>query len=335
MTLYYRNIADLRQIYVDAGGGRNGRGGQGGEGAPGCRCRYTDWTVETCTGTPGTAGYSCQTERFICRDGDFGSRGRAGRDGQPGQPGQLWLVNQDQPLLPDNPSQSLSLAALGSTPVAVSKNLWQQRGGALGLLAPGSVIANEYQEYVGRVEGQGQIVWDAPRSATAFATDTATMTIQDSGAIAFQFSPDLWLAGEIQVADALTTYRVTQAVRASEATQLSWGTLNGQGLQLTIAVLDLAAVSDYVDTQFQIRLRTADGDPNRDRRVRYITRYEGPVAENLVSRNHNRFEVALGRIPGVSGSDIRRGNYAEIELTMVRSLGGNSTSHTLSWRGEL
>jgi hypothetical protein len=332
--IYYQDPAALRQIYVDAQGGRGGRGGRGGEGATGCRCRYEDWTVQTCTGTPGTAGYSCQSERFFCRDGEDGDWGRSGRDGNSGQPGQVWLVNRDQPLLSETPSQTLSLASLADQTIALSKNLWQQRGGILSRIAPGSIVASDYQEYVGRVEGAGRLVWDAPRSPNAFAGTGVTLAIQDTGAIAFNFPSNLWVLGDSTQEAEVTTFRVTQAVQAAEATQLAWGTFTGQSSQLTLAVLDLAAVSDYVDTQFHLTLRTADGDPNRSRRLRYITRYDGPVPANLITRNHNRFEVAVGRLP-IDRDNIRRGYHAEIELRMTRSLGSNSASQTLDWQGQL
>lgn len=311
-----------------------GAGGRGGEGAAGCRCRYDDWTVQTCTGTPGTAGYSCQTERFFCDDGEDGDWGRSGRDGSSGQSGRVWLVNRDQPLLAQTPSQSRSLAGLADQTIPLSRNLWQQRSGILNLLAPGSNVARDYQEYVGRVEGAGQLVWDAPRSPDAFAGTAVTLAIQDSGAIAFDFPSDLWVVGESSQEAEVTTFRVTQAVQAAEATQLAWGTFTGQSSQFTLAVLDLAAVSDYVDTQFHITLRTADGDPNRSSRLRYITRYEGSVPANLITRNNNRYEVAVGRLP-IDLDNIRRGYYAEIELRMTRSLGGNSANQTLEWRGRL
>lgn len=334
VLIYYSDPAALRQLYVDAQGGQGGRAGRGGEGAMGCRCRYPDWTVQTCTGTPGTPSYNCQSERFVCRDGDNGDWGRNGRDGSNGQLGQVWLVNRTQPLLPETPRQVLFLSDVTNRSVPLSRNLWQQQGGILGLLAPGSTVASEYQEYVGRVEGDGRLIWEAPRSSQGFAGTGVTLAIQADGAIDFSFPSDLWVVGEQTRADAVTTFRVTQAVRAAEATQLAWGTFTGQSAQLTLAVLDLAAVSDYVNTQFHITLRTADGDPNRNRRLRYITRYEGTLPANLITRTNNRFELAVGRLP-IDLDDIRRGHYAEIELRMTRSLGNNSASQNLEWRGQL
>lgn len=332
LTLYYNTPNDLALVAVDARGGRGGREGRGGDGGEGCRCRYPDWQVQTCTGTPGTASYQCQTERFFCRDGEQGRRGRDGNPGQTGATGQLWLVNRTEPLLSETPSRTQSLATLSPDPVQLSKHLWQERAGATALLAPGSFVADIYQDYQGRVEGQGQILWAAPRSPQSFADLAATFTIQSSGAIAISFSPELWVAGEHQGTATAAVYRVDHAIRAAEATQMALGNFSGQGAQWEMAVLDLGAVSDWVDTHFQVRLRTTDG--GSDRRPLFSTRYEGALPADLVSRDHNRFSLALGRLP-IRGSDIRPGNQAEIEITITRTLGSNQASQTLTWRGQL
>ena len=75
-----------------------------------------DWQVETCTGTPGQSNYSCRRERYVCRDGRYGSNGSIGRDGATGQDGQLRLVNQLEPLISDTPTQTLTLQEFASRP---------------------------------------------------------------------------------------------------------------------------------------------------------------------------------------------------------------------------
>jgi hypothetical protein len=328
LTLYYRTRADLRQIYVDAQGGRGGLGGRGGEGGEGCRCRYRDWDVETCSG--GT----CTTERFICDDGEEGYYGRSGDSGRDGQVGSVSVINQTEPLLPENPSQIQGLDALMQQPVRLSRNLWEERSGALALLAPGSIVADTYREYVGRVEGQVQIQWEASRSPNTFLGLAPTAAIQADGSRTVTFPEQLWVTGNYQQAGDLTTYVVTGAVQASDATRLAWGTIRGRSSDFVAAVIDRAGESEYLNTTFHLTYRTANGDPRDDRRLRYSTQYEGTLPTDLVSRDNNRFELALGRLP-VSGRHLQGGTYVQMELTIQRSLGNNSATQTLSWQGQL
>ncbi|NJN20791.1 MAG: collagen-like protein [Leptolyngbya sp. RL_3_1] len=328
LTVYYRNPADLRQIYVDARGGRGGLGGRGGEGAAGCRCRYRDWDVQTCSG--GT----CTTERFICRDGDDGHYGRDGSRGAEGQLGALSLINQTEPLLPETPSQTQILDVLIRQPLALSRNLWQERSGATARLAPGSIVAETYREYVGRVEGRVQVVWEAPRSPNDFFTLAPTAAIQADGTTTVTFPQELWVTGNYQQAGDLTTYVVTGAVQASDATRLAWGTIGGQNGDFVAAVIDRAGESEYLNTSFHLTYRTANGDPRDDRRLRYTTQYEGTLPADLVTRDNDRFELALGRLP-VSGRHLQGGTYVQMELTIQRSLGSNAATQTLSWQGRL
>jgi hypothetical protein len=194
-------------------------------------------------------------------------------------------------------------------------------------------VASGGQEYLGRVEGQGQLVWAAPRSPQTFPGLGVTLTLQDSGATAFTFPPDLWVLGERSETETLTTYRVTQAVLATEASQLAWGTWSGQNSSLTLAVLDLAGVSDYVNSEFHLTLASRDPRTDRGGDRRYRTQFQGPLPATLISRQHNRFELALGHLSldlkDIQGVDLR------LELVITRSLGLYSTTQTLEWRGQL
>ena len=219
-------------------------------------------------------------------------------------------------------------------PVQLSKNVWQSRSGAVILLAAGSFVADIYQEYVGRAEGRAQIVWETPQSQAAFLGISATANIQESGNIQFQFPETTWVAGRRDQTEGLTTYTITRVVRAEEATRLAQGNVSGRGVDFTMAVVDLAATSDYLTTKFELDYKTAEGDPRDDRRVRYSTRYEGDIPEELVSRDNNRFVLAVGQLP-LASRHLRRGTYVQAELRITRSLGENSATQTLDWEGRL
>jgi hypothetical protein len=334
LMVYYRDRIALSQLLVDAQGGRGGRGGQGGLGLPGCRCDIRDWDIETCTGTPGQADYVCRRERYVCRDGRYGANGTTGPDGATGQPGQLWLINQVEPLVADNPTQTLSLQEFGRQPVPLSRNLWEARTGANALLAPGSRVNDTYQEYVGRVEGQVSLDWQAEKPASLFADVPLTATIDETGQLTARFTDELWVDYTSHRTADQMTLTVNNVVRASDATRLAWGGTEGIGRNLTAVVLDLAGETAYLDTQFRLTLETTSGDPRDDRRLRYVTRYDEVIPADLVTVDNNRFTLALGRLPIDLGS-VSRGTRARITLTAIRSLGENSAEQSISWQGQL
>lgn len=323
LTVYYRDRAQLKNIFVNAAGGAGGRGAYGGRGTRGCRCRVRRWEIETCTDG------NCQTQRYTCRDGRDGVDGRDGDRGEAGRVGAARLVNQAEPLTTDNPKLEQAIATLPTTPFLLSRNLWDKSAGAQALFASGSTIADQYEEYAGRVEQQFQLVWAAARPQREISSPL-NIVLNQQGALEISPPADLWIDSDISQSEGLTTYRVQGAVLQSEATQLSLGRNSGQDQQLTLNVIDLAGVSDLVDTRFHLRYRTNEGD----RRTRYITRYDAEIPSELVTQSYNRFTLALGKLP-IDSEYLRRGTQGSIELTMTRSYAGNSVEQSLSWSGRL
>lgn len=334
LTAYYQELGDLRQILVNSDGGRPGRGGRGGDGVAGCNCRDRRWEIETCTGTPGQSDYSCSTETYICEDGDYGRDGRDGRDGEVGTLGQLFIINQLEPLLADQPVQHVSLAALSNDSVELSKNLWETRSGALSLLAPGSTIRNDYQEYVGRAEGEFRLNWEAPRPASEFASDLATLSIQANNQIGLSLSDDIWLEQTIAYDDDITTATISGIMRASEVTQLAVGDISGRSNNFALAIVDRAGQAEYLDTEFRLVFRTSNDDPRDRVRPRYTTRYDNVMPAELVNRSFNRYELAVGRLP-ISGQHLTPGTLAQFELHVTRTFAGRSATQTITWQGQI
>ncbi|MGB3310380.1 MAG: hypothetical protein WBG32_04555 [Nodosilinea sp.] len=333
LTVYFGDRAALRQLSVDAQGGRFGRGGRGGSGTLGCRCNRRDWEVQTCTGTPGQADYSCQNTRYTCRDGRSGSSGDFGRDGGAGADGQLWVVSQLEPLQPETPIAAVGLSTLASQPVQLSRNLWAERSRANALLAPGSRVNDTYKEYTGRVEGNVSLDWQAPRPLGSFAGGDVRTEIQPDGSLGATFPDSLWADYTTRRQGDQMVIAVTNAVRASDVTRLALGGVQGSGANLNAAVLDLAGESAYLNTQFRLTLRTTRDDPRDNRRPRYVTIYDDVVPAELVSLTGNRFELALGQLP-IDRGPLTRGTYAQLEITAVRSLGDNRAEQAISWQGQ-
>lgn len=334
LTVYYRDLAQLQRLSVMSLGGRGGRGGRGGQGTLGCRCQVRQWEQQTCTGTPGQSNYRCQTQRYRCSDGRTGTQGRPGADGRTGEDGQLWLVNQLEPLQPDNPAQSAQLATFSTQSLTLSRNLWETRTGANRLLAQGSQVRDSYQVYTGRVEGTVQLDWQAPRPIHLFARENLTAEIQPDGTLAAVFSEDLWADYSTQSSASGLTLTIHQVARRQDVTRLAWGGTHGQGPNLRAVVLDLGGESAFVDTQFRVTLRTTSDDPRDSRRPRYTTAYEALLPPEQVVLEGNRFELALGQLP-IDARLLRPGTYAQLDITALRSLGDQSAEQTLTWQGQL
>ncbi|MEQ1877412.1 MAG: hypothetical protein ABL958_12270 [Bdellovibrionia bacterium] len=103
-------------------------------------------------------------------------------------------------------------------------------------------------------------------------------------------------------------------VRESEVDKLI-AKPQGTGSTLTFEVSDPMKVSDMVDTTFHLKYKT-DGFFNK-------TRYEGPVAGQLVATGNQNFSLQIGKLP-IESKYLKTGQGIKVELTIKRSLGGKS-----------
>jgi len=334
LTIYYTNLADLKKIAVRANGGRGGRSGRGAYGGEGCSCRQRNWVRQTCTGTPGTPGYSCTNREFECRDGNDGEDGRNGSDGKDGRLGSLSLVNRTEALAPDNPTVTLGMPELSDRVFALSKNKWETRNGAASLLAPGSVIADQYREFIERIESSFQLIWNAGRPLSDFTGQTVNISLEDDKQVKVTFPEEVWVDGTLSQQGEVTQFVASNVILKSEATQLTRADFSGSGTELNFALIDRARKSDLIATQFQIKYRAARGSDRFSSNADYRTRYEGNIPAELVSRNNNRFTLNLGKLP-IESEFLRPGVAVEIELVATRSFAGRSTEQKIEWRGQI
>ena len=338
LTVYYKDLADLRQIAVRATGGEGGRAGRAGKSGYGCDCDRHEWEVETCTGTPGSSDYKCNTRRFYCQDGKNGRKGSSGKNGKKGSLGTLTLINRKEPLAADAPTIKVRMPELKDKVFTLSKNIWNTRTGAGSLLAPGSAIADEYREFVERLESPFQLVWNEARPLTDFGNETVTINLEDDKRVKTSFPEDVWVKGEELQQNGITQFVVSNAIHQREVTQLKVADFSGNGSNLNLSLIDSAGKSDLVSTQFSLKYRSTPSDARFNRynasRSDYKTRYEGNIPAELISRNKNRFTLNLGKLP-ISSEFLQPGVAADIELVATRSLGDRSTKQKINWNGEI
>ncbi|WP_204138387.1 hypothetical protein [Halomicronema sp. CCY15110] len=328
ISLYYTDLAQLRQVSVNANGGRGGRGGYGGRGTAGCRCDDRRWHVQVCHDG------NCETEHYRCRDGEPGRDGRDGRQGESGTLGQLWLINRAEPLPAEQPHINQLLNTWLRQPLSLSRHLWETRSGAGGLLAAGSIVNDTYYEYRERLATQVQLDWQAERSPTQFLNFSADVTLLETGNVQLDFSEAVWVDSRAETTDGITTVTIHRIARAANVSNLAWGSQTGSGADFAVTVIDLGRESAYVDTEFELTYRTTDDNPRNVLRGRYSEQFSGVLPPNLVTQDQNRFVLQLGQLP-IPARSLRPGTRGQIELRIVRSLGSHSADQTLEWEGQL
>lgn len=329
LSVYYTNLADLRKISVRASGGEGGRGGRGSHGGRGCSCHTRRWEIETCEGTPGTPNHKCTKKSYTCQDGRDGSYGINGSNGNRGSLGTLSIIPGKEPLAGDTPTLQLAVADLTGRKFDLSKNKWNTRRGAAALLAPGSVIADEYREFDQRLEGSFQLVWQEKQPIASFGNQSATLSLNDNKQVEITFPEDLWVGGSSQTEANLTTFTVNYAIAKKDVTRLAVAEFAGAEQDLSLRIVDLAAKSDVIQSQFRIKLRSRD---NFSGYSDYQTVYEGDIPSELVTRDYNRFSLALGKLK-VPATALRPGTNVDIEVVATRSLGGRSARQSINWQG--
>jgi len=333
LIVYYSDLASLKNIYINATGGRGGQPGYAGYGGQGCLCSLQSWSNTVCTGTPGFSNYQCSEKTFYCTDGQQGEDGQDGRAGRDGNLGSLRLLKRTTELPPDRPTANLSLSRLQNQITGLSLNVWQTKSGANLLLASGSQIQDNYQEFVTRLEKDFELIWQAPQPLTGVGDENITVTLDRNSFIRVVSPEDVWLQGSLSELDNKTQYTVTAVVRRSEATKLTRADFKGNKSDLQFALIDRANKSEILDTQFEIEYRSGrSGYFFEESKNTYRTRYKGAIPSDLVTRNRNRFVLNLGQLP-IKERFLRTGVPVDLKLTITRSLGENSAQQVIQWKG--
>lgn len=330
LTIYTTDKSYLRRISVQARGGKGGEAGVGGSGGRGCQCPQPYWTVEFCTGKPGSPDYSCGTREFRCLNGENGKNGRSGRPGRDGKLGRLTLINSDKPLAPDRISASVKMDELKSRGFSLSKNVWQVKNGAKALFANNSVIEDQYLELVERIENSVVLIWNAPQSFEPFKDRTVTLELKDDRTVDIKVPSDIWLQTNTIPKQNVTELFVFNAIKASEATQLKSGEIRGNGLKLQWILVDGGKHSDLINTTFYLKYSVSTSGEAIIRPVNdYIPRFQGEIPPQMVRYSDNRFILDIGQLP-IDPRYLEPERAIQLDLTIKRTFGNNSATQTIT-----
>ena len=329
LTIYATNRDYLQQISVQASGGIGGVPGQGGSGGNGCQCSQIFWSVESCSGKPGSPDYSCSTKEYQCLNGESGANGRSGRPGREGKIGNLTLINSNQPLAPDRISASVAMSELKNRGFSLSKNVWETRTGATSLFMPGSIIGDQYLELVERIDKSVVLIWNAPQAFEPFANQVATLNLQDDQSVTINLPQNLWVESSILERNNVVELFIFNIVEEKEATQLQSQGLSGLGIGVELELVDKAQRSDLISTQFRIKYSISRSSAASYRRVYdYTSKYEGEVPAQFVRYSGNRFIIDIGQLP-IDPRYLEANTAVEVQLEATRSFGNNSATQKI------
>jgi hypothetical protein len=315
LTVYYDNLANLSKILVHAVGGTHGRAGRGGRGSAGCDCDRRSWEINNKT--------------YRCNSGRDGSYGSYGREGNQGRLGILSIVKGKTPLLNDASTQKLTISQLVDQQFTLAKNKWKIHHGAASLLAIGSLIEDEYREFEQRLEVNFQLIWAEKRAIADFSNQSATIKLNDNQEVEVIFPENLWIDGTSKRLGKLVKFTVHNLIPQKEATRLAVGDFRGSGQNLTLKIVDLAAKSDVINTQFYLRYRAQNKFSDSPD---YRTFYDQEIPASLVTRDYNQFTLALGKL-NIPQEYISSGINVDIQVLATRSLGTRSAKQKLNWEG--
>lgn len=319
LTIYYQNRLDLRQVLVDSSPGRGGSGGRGSRGTRGCQCPVSSWKVND--------------KIYTCKPGYRGTRGNNGADGSNGKMGQLRIIASNTAIAGDSPLYAASLSKIASQPIPLTLNRWYKQSGALALLQMNSKISDEYLEYRDRLERTATVKWNAKSVIDDYATQAATVRLQENGEIGFDFKDkELWSMVEQVDTSKDSVMSINAIVHQRDVTKLNPGISDNRDRKFTLAIIDSAAKSDLVETQFSVKIKSGSGNGIPNRSGNTETHYEGVLPTNLVTRDYNRFILNLGALP-VPSDTFKTGNDVQVEIKAIRSLGSRSTTQTIDWSG--
>lgn len=332
ITIYATDPNYLQSITVNANGGHGGKGGMGGAGGEGCACLQPFWTMQTCSGSPGSANYNCTTQEYKCTNGETGQGGRYGRNGRDGSLGRLTLINSNQPLAPDRLSASVTMTELKERGFSLSKNIWATRKGAGALFAQGSRIDDEYLALAERLQNAVVLIWNAPQSFQPFGGRTVTLSLDDNGQVAVNTPNDVWFQQTINRRNGVTEIFVFNALQASQATQLKSQGISGVGKEVKWEIIDEAEKSDLVDTRFRLRYSTSLSGEARFREVNdYTERYSAEIPPQFIRYDNNRFVINIGQLP-MPERHLEGNSAIKVDLEVIRSLGDRTATQNITER---
>lgn len=328
VTVYFQDPAQLRTIYVRSLGAQPGMGAPGGRAGRPCLCTNRQWIVEKCRivkdPVTGKEKKECTNTRYTCDDGQYGRDGMYGSSGHRGRDGRLTLIRSSQPLAPEVLYDSSDISLLTNRSIVLEDNIFVTKSGALGLLAPGSVLQDQYSEFAGRLISSAQVVWNAKRSAADFKGQAVSFSLSGQEVVA-QFPAGVWpLISEQTTVTPTGTNKVVsveEALKESEVRMVSFK-VEKTGTETVVRVKDLALQKELLSDVYHVTIwRDKTWIGGGDDRV-----FDKDVTTADMAVDGNDLLIKIGKL-NVEDPDktFKKGKKIIVKILLTRSFAGRST----------
>lgn len=304
------------------GRGGNGRGGRGRRGSGG-RGNEKSIAAQNCrdvrTCTPVT---TCSNVSYRCFDGDNGRDGRSGSNSSDARMGTLRLVKGLDALPSQSPHGSSDLARLETTPISLSKRIWANKSGAKALFAAGSIIRNEYQEFVRLSKKDIVLKWSAPVSIANFSKNRLEASFDGYNTSYKLVGEDFLEHKSYDQGDKLVV-EVTRAFKKDQMSDLKIKSLTGTESNVKLEIEDKALMSEIVKTKIKLTLKSK----------RWLlgnkTAFEGYVPSSAMTIVEDKITIHIGKLD-MDMKWLKRKRKVEVNLVIERSFAGKSDVSNLS-----
>lgn len=347
VTIFYKDINQLKNIFIEAIGGYGANGGYGASGGYGCRCSTYSWSHESCstsqqctttescsrsrdcdsegncrmvrTCTPSTSCRdvtSCSDTYYSCSDGSDGSSGRDGYNGSNGRLGKVKIIKDITELPAEFISTTMTFEEAIKVDMEFAKQIWESKTGMKALLAAGSVVNDTYSEYSHLATRKFRFIWGAKRSMDEFKKAKVKLSF-DGKTVSFKLPGDLFIRKEVKELDGVTQVTVTKIFKKDELEKLKIEKTTGHSKRLQITVDDAAAVSTEVETKVHLQFV-------HRKMLRWFVVYDQEVPADKIQIVDNKIVINVGEL-GIPRKFIKRKKRVRYTLNISRSFECQST----------
>lgn len=322
VTVYYKNIEDLRKLRIVSLGAPGGRGAEGGDGGRPCYCSSSDWYHETCKDVvkpDGTLGKECDKNHYYCSNGDYGRDGRRGNEGSHGSNGYLTIIKSETALLPDILSDKECLNKITSRKIVLEKDLFERRSGAGALLAPGSRLSDIYFDYVGRNIVTAKVEWRAPQPMESFGCSTVRFGYSNEK-VTLDLPREYWFKTAVLTEGKNRVVAIDYVIHPEAVKYMTFG-LEGDHKNVQLRIKDNSPYKEFLANKIhvQIKRKTVFGN--------WRQVFSGSVDANLMNAGSYEYLVALNKLNVEDAKDtFKKKKEIMVTVTVSRSFVGNSLS---------
>jgi len=312
ITIFYQDIAHLKQIHVVSEGGQGGNGGQGGRGGDACRCQLKNWSVRSCEqkkNDDGTSSEVCENHPKSCENGNHGQGGNGGDHGSDGRDGVLYIVKDSGDWVSEKLEDSIMLSQLSDTTFTLSEHFFTPKRGAVSLLANGSYMDDEYQEYEYTESATISWRWESPRSQSAFS-NTALHMQKDGEQIKYSVENALIDTTSQGFENKIVT--IKEIVLHDEAKNASLS-INVDESSSRIVISDGSGYGDIMDTNFAMQYYTKTF-------FGWKKRLDRDLSEGEWVKEGDTYTIDLANL-GMKKKYIKKGKRVKLDIAMERGLG--------------